>query len=645
MWSAAKTQLSQLLVDRIRDLYEVEHDPVIEIPPRRDLGDIAFPAPLHLARVVKRNPRQIAAEILEGLTPPNSVRTIEIAGAGYLNVFLRRSQNAASLLAAPVPTPSDTVRKTVIEHTNINPNKAAHIGHLRNSVLGDILGQALRTQGRPVEIQNYIDDTGVQVADVVVGFLDIRGLDLSAVQNLPEPFDFYCWDLYSEVGRWFAGNKDRLDLRRKTLHQLESGVGERAEMGRLVARRIVGRHLKTMNRLGISYDLLTHESDILGLDFFTKAFDRLVATGAVHKETSGKNEGCWVMPLSESEEFAGLEDPDKVIVRSDGTVTYVGKDIAYQLWKFGLLGKDFEYRLGEGADGPLWQTTTEDGVSDHPSFGRAFDVINVIDIRQSYLQKIVRVGLEALGHQEAADRSVHFAYEMVALSTDTAKQLGYLADDEETAEAGKTLEMSGRKGVGVKADDLMDQLEAKAKEEIESRNRELSPNEVLQLAQQIAIAALRFFMVKASTHRVIAFDFSEALSFEGESGPYLQYASVRAGNIRRRLAEANLANTVTENQVASLPESLWSDDLWDLALCASQIDETVEKAGRTLELSLIARHALDLAQKFNALYNRHPILREPDESLRTVRLAATQIFSNALENLASILGVPLPDRM
>ena len=351
------------------------------------------------------------------------------------------------------------------------------------------------------------------------------------------------------------------------------------------------------------------------------------------------------MPLAESEEFAGLEDPDKVIVRSDGTVTYVGKDIAYQLWKFGLLGRDFEYRLGTGAQGPLWQTTTEHGVSDHPSFGQAHDVINVIDIRQSYLQKIVRVGLEALGHDEAATRSVHFAYEMVALSTDTAKQLGYLSDSDDDADSGKTLEMSGRKGVGVKADDLMDQLEAKAQEEIESRNRELSETELLQLAHEIATAALRFFMVKASTHRVIAFDFAEALSFEGESGPYLQYASVRAANIRRRLAEAGLPNQVTAEQVASLPEELWSDDLWDLVLCASQIDDTLEKAGRTLELSLIARHALDLAQKFNALYNRHPILREPSEELRTVRLAATQVFSSSLANLAGVLGIPIPSRM
>ncbi|MBZ0113618.1 MAG: arginine--tRNA ligase [Thermoanaerobaculia bacterium] len=643
MWSSVKSELTRRLADRIRNLYEVDHDPVVEIPPRRDLGDIAFPAALHLARVVKRNPRQIATEILEGLELPPEVRSVEIAGAGYLNAFLQRSAGAAHLLAESAVAPSAAGSKTVIEHTNINPNKAAHIGHLRNSVLGDILAKTLRELGHTVEVQNYIDDTGVQVADVVVGFLDIQGLDAAAVAAIPEPFDYYCWDLYSQVGRWFEEDPERLTLRRSTLHELESGSGPRADIGRLVARRIVARHLKTMARLDISYDLLTHESDILGLDFFRQAFDRLVASGAIHLENSGKNEGCWVMPLAESEEFAGLEDPDKVIVRSDGTVTYVGKDIAYQLWKFGLLGRDFEYRYWDEQE--LWQTTTTDGVAKHPSFGGAHDVINVIDIRQSYLQKIVRAGLEALGHPEAAERSVHFAYEMVALSTDTARQLGYIDDDADPDEEGKSLEMSGRKGVGVKADDLMDQLIAKAREEIESRDRELAADQLTQLARDIAVAALRFFMVKASTHRIIAFDFSEALSFEGESGPYLQYALVRAENIRRKLAASGLETEVAPEIARQLPEELWSDDLWDLVLCAAQIGDTLEKAGSTLELSLIARHALDLAQKFNALYHRHPMLHEENEDLRRVRLVATRVFSKALMDLARILGIPTPDRM
>jgi arginyl-tRNA synthetase len=639
MWTELKKKLAAGLAATIEERFGVRHEPVLEVPPRRDLGDLSSPAGMQLARVLKRNPRAIAEEIAGALKRPEAVRDVQVQGAGFLNFFLDRGAFAATLLDAPLIDNPLSGAKVVIEHTNINPNKAAHIGHLRNAVLGDVLGRSLKSLGYPVEIQNYIDDTGVQLADVVVGFLDLRGLSAAEVAAIPEPFDFYCWDLYSEVGRWFEGDPERQRLRRETLHELEIGKGPRAELGRLVARRIVSRHLATMRRLDVSYDLLTRESEILGLNFFEMAFGRLKESGAVRLEKEGKNAGCWVMPLSQAEEFAGLEDPDKVIIRSDGTVTYVGKDIAYQLWKFGLLGCDFGYRFWQ--EEGVWETT-RDGVEGHPLFGRAHRVFNVIDVRQSYLQKIVRAGLQALGHASEAERSVHFAYEMVALSPATARQLGFL--DEAEGED-KVLEMSGRKGIGVKADDLLDQLILKAREEIAKRNRDLGDEELDSLARQIAVAALRFFMVKATTNRVIAFDFDEALSFEGESGPYLQYSLVRSKNIHRRLRQEGISADVAAEDVAALPEELWTEDLWDLILEVAQTGETVEKATETLELSLIARHALEIAQRFNALYHRHPILQEKDPQVRASRLATVQIFRRGLETLGELLGIPVPEKM
>ncbi|RPH56479.1 arginine--tRNA ligase, partial [bacterium] len=370
-----------------------------------------------------------------------------------------------------------------------------------------------------------------------------------------------------------------------------------------------------------------------------KAFGRLKDSGAVRLEKEGKNAGCWVMPLAQSEEFAGLEDPDKVIIRSDGTVTYVGKDIAYQLWKFGLLGQDFGYRFWD--EEGVWETTSGEGAPDHPPFGGASRVYNVIDVRQSYLQKIVRAGLQAVGHGAEAERSIHFAYEMVALSPATARLLGFLDEDAE----GKFLEMSGRKGIGVKADDLLDRLVAKSREEIAKRNRDLGEEELDGLAREIAIAALRFFMVKATNNRVIAFDFDEALSFEGESGPYLQYSLVRAKNIRRRLREAGLPDEVSPEEVAGLPAELFSDDLWDLLLEVAQAGDAVEKGTESLEISLIARQALGIAQRFNALYHKHPILQEKDPQVRAARLATVQIFRRGLETLGDLLGIPVPEKM
>ena len=638
MWKDWKSRLASELARVIRDRFGVEHHPVIEVAPRRELGDLASPAPLQLAKRLKQNPRAIASELAAALPPLELVREVRVEGAGFLNFFLDRRAVAASLLTSPLISAEPRPGKVIIEHTNINPNKAAHIGHLRNAVLGDVLGKALRSLGYQVEIQNYIDDTGVQLGDVVVGLVDLRGLGLAEVAALPEPFDYYCWDLYSEVGRWYAADKGREALRRETLHALEAGHGPRAEMGRLVARRIVGRHLATMRRIGIGYDLLTHEADILGLHFFDHAFSRLQETGAVHLEKTGKNAGCWVMPLAASEEFAGLEDPDKVIVRSDGTVTYVGKDIAYQLWKFGLLGSDFGYRFW--AEEGVWETVTE-GVADHPPFGGGRRVFNVIDTRQSYLQKIVKAGLEALGHHDEAGRSTHFAYEMVALSPATARQLGFLDQDAQ----GKVLEMSGRKGVGVKADDLLDQLIVGAREEVEKRNRDLPPGELDGLSRRIATAALRFFMAKATNNRVIAFDFAEALAFEGESGPYLQYSLVRVHNIARKLREAGLADSLTAEQVLALPAEAFTDDLWDLVLEVAQTGDAVDKGVETLELSLVARQALGLAQRFNSLYVRHPILHEADPGLRGARLAMALVFRRGLETLTDILGIPIPERM
>jgi arginyl-tRNA synthetase len=642
MLSEWQSRLASAVEEAVRELYGLEIPAAGQTPPSRALGDLAFPVAMGLARQLRRSPREIATEIRGAIRAPGFVREVRVQGAGYLNVFLHRERFAAALLREGLPAPAGMrpgpARKVIVEHTNINPNKAAHIGHLRNAVLGDVLVRLLRRLGDRVEVDNYIDDTGVQLADVVVGFVDLRGLDASAVAALPEPFDHYCWDLYAEVGRWYEGDADRQQLRRRTLHELESGEGERAAIGRLVSRRVVGCHLGTMRRLDVGYDLLTHESSILGLDFFSTAFSQLADAGAIRLETEGKNAGCWVMPLAGSETFAGLEDPDKVIVRSDGTVTYVGKDIAYQLWKFGLLGRDFGYRRWEEQE--VWETVV-DGIADPPSFGDAECVVNVIDARQSYLQKVVKAGLEALGHTEAAERSIHFAYEMVSLSKATAKQLGFLDDDAD----GGSLEMSGRRGIGVKADDLLDRLEAKCRDEVSQRNREITGEALDGLARQIATGALRFFMVKTTTTRVIAFDIEEALSFEGETGPYLQYSVVRVRNIGRKLEAAGLPSAVEPDALEAMGGEPWTDDLWDLVLALAATPELEVRAGETLELSLVARHALDLAQKFNALYHKHPILQEEDEARRTVRLATARLFETGMLELCSVLGIPLPARM
>jgi arginyl-tRNA synthetase len=639
----------------------------IEYPPDRSLGDLATPVAFELARHLKRPPRVIAQELAAKLDDIADV-SVTAAPNGYLNLFLDRRSFLMERVAPRAPLPVQQSRKTIVEHTAINPNKAAHVGHLRNSALGDTLVRVLRFRGVPVEVQNYIDDTGVQVADVVVGFEHLEGKTLDEVRSLSEKprFDYYCWDLYARVTEWYEADAARLAHRAAALHALETGGNDSASMAGFIADRIVRRHLETMARMNVGYDLLTFESHILALHFWTRAFEILKSSSAVFLQTRGKLAGCWVMRIQDdvqtgssteappdNEGTVSEEEPEKVIVRSNGTVTYVGKDIANQLWKFGLLGRDFHYRVFDvRGDDRLWATSQEQTAEERaaPQFGRASAVYNVIDVRQSYLQKLLKQALQALGYPSQAEHSTHFAYEMVALSPDTARALGYLEGESEDSK--KTfVEVSGRKGQGVKADDLLDRLVARAQSEVSSRNPDFSTDLSAETAAKIAVAAVRYFMIKYSRTKVIAFDIDEALSFEGETGPYLQYAVVRANNIfhklreRDGLGEEEITLGLDDVPSEELLGQSGSHDLWSLVLEASRLDEVVEQVVRTLEFSVLAKYAFALAQAFNAYYHRFSILNEENVPARRWRAAGVRYVRNQLALSLDLMGIEVPARM
>ncbi len=634
---------------------------VIETPPSRALGDLSVPVAFELARRLRKAPRVIAQELAASLTDIDGVSRVTAAPNGYLNFSLDRAAFLRARLAGAVePLPADP-GKIIVEHTAINPNKAAHIGHLRNAVMGDLLVRMLRFSGRPVEVQNYIDDTGVQVADVVVGFVELEGRDEASLRELVEDsavrFDYYCWDLYSRVTEWYDADKSRLEIRTRALHAIEEGGNALSRMGAVIADRIVRCHLRTMSRLNVAYDLLTWEGDILRLHFWTAAFEELKARGAVFLQTEGRLKGCWVMPIEDAASEPGVdvgdddaEQREKVIVRSNGTVTYVGKDMANQFWKFGLLKQDFYYRVFEELDGArVWATSSQPGESgEAPAFGHATGVYNVIDSRQAYLQQLLKQALVTVGFADQAARSTHFSYEMVALSHATARALGY----EDTESSGKPfVEVSGRKGLGVKADDLLDRLIARASAEVATRNPELSPEECGRTARQIGTAAVRYFLIKFSRGKIIVFDIDEALSFEGETGPYLQYAVVRANNIfaklhsRDGLDEAGVIALVARMGSAALDEGDEADQLWGLVLDAARLDEIVDAAIHGLEPSLLAKHAFALAQAFNAFYHRQQILRETREEPRAWRAAAVAYVRRQLTLALDLMGCEVPVKM
>ena len=670
-------RLRAAIAARLTEIYGLApaEQPLIAIDyaPNRALGDLAVPVAFELARRLRKAPRAIAQELASALGTVEGFGRIEAAPNGYLNCFLDRAAFLTTRLQphAPASRPADE-GKTIVEHTAINPNKAAHIGHIRNSALGDTLVRVLRFRGVPVEVQNYIDDTGVQVADVVVGFQTLEQASLEQVRALAAAprFDYHCWDLYAKVTEWYEADKTRLAVRQAALHDIEHGGNPTAVMGALVAEAIVRRHLETMRRLHIEYDLLTWEGDILRLKFWAHAFEILKQQGTVYLQTEGRLAGCWVMAIDDGDsgdvgaatgqgepaETVVVADEDegreKVIVRSNGTVTYVGKDIAYQFWKFGLLGLDFKYRrFATRGDGqPLWATTSavERETPGHPAFGGAGTTYNVIDVRQSYLQKLLKQALAAMGHTRQAERSIHFSYEMVALSHATARVLGYAPPADDVKKP--FVEVSGRKGLGVKADDLIDLLERTATSEVAKRNPELSADEVTRTGNEIAVAAVRYFMVKYSRGKVIAFDIDEALSFEGESGPYLQYAVVRANNIFAKLKErTGQDEAAVRAAVATLGTDALTgsegDELWGLVLDAARLDEVVEQVVRTLEFSVLAKHAFSLAQAFNGFYHKSPILNEDRPDVRAWRAAGIAYVRAQLTAALDLMGIVVPARM
>jgi arginyl-tRNA synthetase len=637
---------------------------VIEQPPKVELGDFAIPI-FPFAKPLRSAPLKIAEAIRADIGALEGIAELQVAPPGYLNVRIDRPWMAAALAADAKPPAEIPRGKILVEHSSINPNKAAHIGHLRNAILGDTFVRLLRYAGRAVDVQNYIDNTGVQVADVVVGFTHIEKkshAEIEARTRQPR-FDYYCWDLYARVSQWYAEEREHLQLRLQTLHEIENAATETAAIADLISVAVLRRHLETMERLDIEYDFLPRESEILHLHFWDAAFIKLKESGVLTFESEGKNKGCWVMrragtakPNSTSEGTAGTEEDkiteedQKVIVRSNGTVGYVGKDIAYHMWKFGLLGRDFGYRkfYRYPNEHDCW-ISTANGEKDHPHFGDVAEIYNVIDARQSEAQNTVVEALRGLGHGEAAAHYTHFSYEMVALTPSCAAELGYTLSDEDKSRS--YIEVSGRKGFGVKADDLLDQLIASAKKEVDSRHPQLSDPERPEIATQIAIGALRYFMLKFTKQSVIAFDFKEALSFEGETGPYAQYAVVRATSIFRKAGVdpetfcKDAAGNIPLADLANYLSGEAGNEFWELWLASSKTSYVIDKCIATTEPAYLAKHVFQLGQLFNTFYHRHPILSEPEEKRKQFLLATVAVVRRELIRCLAVMGITVPPVM
>ena len=649
---AAKAIKKILLVD----------DVPFNVPPKREFGDFSTAICLSQAKVQKRAPMLIAEEVANKLrgVKLQYITEINVTPPGYLNFKIDQPRYIKSVVdrvrkqGAEFGTSNvGRSRRVLVEHTNVNPNKAMHIGHLRNAIIGDTVVRTLRKLNYDVQACDYIDDTGVQVADVVVAMLymdaptyDGKSDDFSAIWAKYEnnsdkiSFDYWCWDIYSRVTQAFDADESLKARRAEVMHLIEAQDNPVAEFAKEVAAKIVHAHLATVSRLNVYYDLLNWESDIFLRGFWKTAFESLKAAGGIVFETQGPNAGCWVVKMGRGvhQTEDGVRSEDKVLVRSNGTVVYTGKDIAYQMWKFGVLGQDFLYNpWGMQDNGRQLWTTSNEGESCE-RFGRAQRVINVIDVRQSYLQQVVYDCLRKLGYTKEARNSIHLDYEVVVLSNAAAAELG--VDVDADAEEPGTQAMSGRKGVGVKADDLLDAMVGRLAEKVATQ----------QNADVLAAAAVRYFMSRITTGKMIVFDFDEALRTTGDTGVYCQYAHARACSILAKAYPDDTATAALKSFAApdrvTIPEQ-------ELVKKIAEYPAILKKAGKELSPAPLAHYAFELATVFTDYYEtpdpdvdrQVPFIKIEDPELRSYRLSLVDAFRQTMANCLDTLGIVALERI
>jgi arginyl-tRNA synthetase len=649
-WEMIREGVSKVL----KELLSVEEIP-FNVPPQREMGDFSSALCLSMAKKRRESPMEIAQGLAERLKskPPPYIQDIGVSPPGYLNFkvdwralardLMSRIFQEGELFGKPAST---TKKKVFIEHTSVNPNKAMHIGHLRNSVLGDTVARVLKWNGFSTEVCNYIDDTGLQVVDVVTALLYLdppfymEGSDFKVLwKKVPDdqPFDYFCWDLYTRFQNEVEKNSSLFEKREEVLHKIEGRLHPIAGFAKELATKIVQSHLETAAQLSIFYDLLNWESDIIARGFWEATFELLKEKGALRYEREGPNEGCWVVPLGGIVETAeGLKSLDKVLVRSNGSVTYTGKDVAYQLWKFGLLKKDFLYkRWGPQANGEMLWTTAQDGEPGDQlpkRFGLAEMVINVIDTRQSYPQQVVIECLRQMGFEKEANESIHLSYEVVNLSPLAARTLGM----EETEEK-KVYAMSGRSGTGVKAKDFVRMVKQKV---IEKADHPLEE----RVASALASAAIRYYLLKFTLESQIVFDFDEALKTTGDTGVYLEYAHARGCSILRKAKEQKIDRQWARD---CIPMQLTETER-GLLDALSRFSSAVAKTGKTLRVSQLTEYAFDLATSFTNFYEhpdpgadvQTPFIHLQDKELQTFRLSLVAAFQRVMANMLNLMGMP-----
>ncbi|HJS68077.1 MAG TPA: arginine--tRNA ligase [Nitrososphaera sp.] len=625
-----KDEVRRLVGQALRGLEypAIEFD--VTEPPQKEFGDLSCNVGFLLAKHARKPPAKVAAElanILKSRIKDTYILSAEPAG-GHVNFKADYSRLSPATLAQVLKSPanygypdSGQGRHIVIEHTSVNPNKALHVGHMRNVIIGDTLYRIMKATNHRTTVLNYVDDSGLQVADIVVGFR-FAGFPVEPPKG--KKFDHYCGDeVYVKITEMYEKDPQLAEKRKLVLKEIEEGKSELARFAAEITLRVLNEQLNTCWRMRARYDLLNFESHIVVSKLWSKAFELLKKEKITHFEEEGKNKGCWVIEAKDEE--------DKVLVRSDGTATYIAKDIPYAAWKLGLVEDPFSYReFIQQRDGSMLYATTLGDKPASKKFNGGERVITIIDSRQGRLQRIVSQVLSKIG---AGGREYfHLGYEAVTLSSDTANAFGIDIGDRQF------MHMSGRKGIYVNADYVLDTLHSKAYEEVKTRNPDFTEQQLNATAEEIAISAIRYNMIKQDLDKIITFDVKESLSLEGDTGPYLQYAYARSQRILEKSGQ-----DVAGSSFAF--ERLTHESEISLIREIAKLDLVVEDAAKSLSPKSLARYSYSLATAFNFFYEKVPVLKERVADVRMARLALVKAFGIALKNALDVLGITALERM
>ncbi len=627
-----------------------EKDINIEItePPLKEYGDFSCNLAFMLSKILKKNPFEIAKDIVNNILPnfkdkdneKSLIETVSVEKPGFINFALDIKKflkiffsNMPSI--TQMPKYGNIQELILIEHTSVNPNKALHVGHIRNAVIGDCLYRLLLSTGHNVKVLNYVDDSGLQVADIIVAFKYTEiPFGEENIDGTTKKFDHYCGNyVYVKINEMYSTRPD-LEIKRKIiLKELENPNTEVSNFTQQIVKRVLRDQLKTCWDLKCHYDIVNFESQIIQSDLWNKIFKILKEKQIIQFETSGKNIGCWV--------FKSKTEGDKVLVRSDSTITYFAKDIPYAIWKLGYIENPFELEFfsQQWDDTNLYQTTLKNRKrkeisNEHQLIN--FDikkVITIIDYRQERLQSLLVEILIKLGIEKT--KYNYLGYEPVTLSNKTAELLGFNLKNK------KSTQMSGRKGIFIEADDALNLLMIKSCEEISKRNEHLSGREVSQIAKEIAISSIRYYFVKHDIGKMITFDINDSLSLEGDTGPYIQYSYARGKRIFNKIDNKNYY--LDGIKLTDLDLDL---DLTEIELVKQlcKFSTTIKESVNNTDPKLVARFLFTLSTLFNNFYEESPILKEV-ENKKSIRIKILYSTLLIMENCMNIIGITPLEKM